>query len=284
MPPTAFFLVLIAAIGHSSWNLLAKRAAHCRHLPWFSSLGASVFLLPVSLWILSQSRWNLSLQDAAFLLGTGVLHLLYTESLLHGYRVGDLSVVYPLARGTGPLLTFLGAMLALGERPTRIAALGAVLVSCGIFFLSRVPSLTSQGGRSGILWGCLTGLTIASYTLTDAYSVKVLVLSPILVDCAGHLFRAVALLPRTYVRRGVMAEARQYWRESLGISLLTPMAYLFVLFALKLAPVSRVAPVREMSVIIGALLGTLVLREGHALRRTFAAALIALGVVALTLG
>jgi drug/metabolite transporter (DMT)-like permease len=284
VPPTAFFLVLFAAIGHSIWNLLAKRAAHCTNLPWFSSLGASVFLLPVSLWILNQSHWTLSTRDAAFLLATGVLHLLYTESLLHGYRVGDLSVVYPLARGTGPLLTFLAAMLAFGERPSKIAALGALLVSCGIFFLSSVPSLTRHSTRAGILWGLLTGLTIASYTLTDAYSVKVLVLSPILVDCASNLFRAVALLPTACLRRGVITELRQYWPEAIGISILTPMAYLFVLFAMKLAPVSRVAPVREMSVILGAFLGTMLLREGHALRRTIAAGLIALGVVALTLG
>ena len=285
MPPTAFFLVLFAAIGHSSWNLLAKRAAHCAHLPWFSSLGASVLLLPASLWILSQSRWTLSLRDAVFLLATGVLHLLYIESLLRGYRVGDLSVVYPLARGTGPLLTFGGAMLAFGEQPSGLAALGALLVSCGIFFLSRAaPSLGSRSQRAGIIWGLLTGLIIASYTLTDAYSVKVLALSPILVDCASSLFRAVALLPRTCLQHGVITELRHYWRESLGISILTPMAYLFVLFAMKLAPVSRVAPVREMSVIIGAFLGTILLREGHAVRRTFAAALIALGVLVLTLG
>ena len=284
MPSTAFLLVLFAAIGHSCWNLLAKRAAHCRRLPWFSSLGAGVFLLPVSLWILSRSRWKLSLQEAVFLLATGVLHLLYTESLLRGYRVGDLSLVYPLARGTGPLLTFLGAMLALGERPSKVAALGALLVSCGVFFLSGTPSPGSRNARAGIAWGLLTGLIIACYTLTDAYSVKVLLLSPILVDCASNLFRAVVLLPGTCLRPGLVAEFRRYWRESLGIAILTPMAYLFVLFAMKIAPVSRVAPVREMSVIFGALLGTMLLREGHASRRAFAAVLIALGVVAITLG
>ena len=222
--------------------------------------------------------------DVAFLLATGILHLLYTESLLHGYRVGDLSTVYPLARGSGPLLSFLGAILALGERPSKLAVLGALLVSCGILFLSRVPSLTSRNARAGILWGLLTGLIIASYTLTDAYSVKVLLLSPVLVDCASNLFRAIALLPRTRSQPGVLPELRQYWRESLGISILTPMAYLLVLFAMKLAPVSRIAPVREMSVIIGAFLGTMLLREGHAVRRTFAAALIGLGVMAIILG
>lgn len=284
MPPTAFFLVLMAALGHSTWNLLAKRAAHCRHLPWFSSLGASVLLLPVAVWILNQSHWAISRRGIACLLATGIIHLLYTESLLQGYRVGDLSLVYPLARGSGPLLAFLGAMLALGERPSNTAVLGALLVSCGILVLARARSLTNASARAGIVWGCLTGLTIATYTLTDAYSVKVLLLSPILVDCASNSFRAVALLPGTCMRGGLLAELRQYWRESLGIAILTPMAYLFVLFAMKLAPVSRIAPVREMSVILGAILGTLFLREGHAVRRAFAAALIALGVVALTLG
>lgn len=148
MPLSAFFMVLAAAIGHSTWNLLAKRAAHCRHLPWFPSLGASVFLLPVALWILDQSDWALSRRGVACLFASGILHLLYTESLLNGYRVGDLSLVYPLARGTGPLLTFLGAMIALGEWPSKIAALGALLVSCGIFFLSRARSLTNQSARA----------------------------------------------------------------------------------------------------------------------------------------
>lgn len=82
---------------------------------------------------------------------------------------------------------------------------------------------------------------------------------------------------------GLKTELRQYRRKSLGISILTPMAYLFVLFAKKLDPVSRAAPVREMFVIIGAFPGARLLRGGHAVRRTVAVALIALGVVALTL-
>lgn len=210
--------------------------------------------------------------------------MLYTQCLLRGYRVGDLSLVYPLARGTGPLLTFLGAMLVLRERPSRAGFVGALLVSCGIFFLCRVPSRTGHRARAGVLSGLLTGMAIAGYTLIDAYSVKVLVLAPVLVDCASNLFRAIALLPGACVRPGVTAEIRQYWRECLGIAILMPLAYLFVLFALTLAPVSRIAPVREMSVIIGAFLGIMLLREGHFVRRTFAATLIALGVVALTVG
>jgi drug/metabolite transporter (DMT)-like permease len=285
LPPTAFCLVLFAAIGHSSWNFLAKRAAHCKHLPWFSSLGSSVLLLPVSFWILNETHWAISPRGIACLVATGILHLFYTECLLRGYRVGDLSVVYPLARGTGPLLTFVGAILALGERPSRVAVLGVLLVSCGIFVLSMpVSSASGRRERRGVVWGLLTGLIIAGYTLTDAYSVKVLALSPILVDFAGNLFRAFALAPRAWLQRGVVTELRQYWRESLGVTVLTPLAYIFVLFAMKLAPVSRIAPVREMSMIFGAFLGTMLLREGHVVRRALAATLIALGVVALTLG
>ena len=117
----SFFLLFFAAIGHSSWNLLDKRAAHRKHLAWLSSLGASIVLLPVFLWILNASHWALRLRDAACLLATGILHLLYTESLLRGYRVGDLSVVYPLARRIGPLFTFCAVMLAFGERPSGVA-------------------------------------------------------------------------------------------------------------------------------------------------------------------
>ena len=286
MPLTAFVLVLFAAIAHSTWNLLAKRAAHSTHLNWFSSLGETVLFLPLAIWILERSQWRLSLRAAAFLVATGILHVFYFECLQRGYRVGDLSIVYPLARGTGPLLSFCGAILALNEHPSRLATVGALLVSFGILFLSgATTALRDRTAHAALFWGTLTGLIIASYTVTDGYSVKVLALSPVLVDYAGSLFRSVALSPKAWRERtGIREEYRLYWRESLGISILTPIGYILVLFAMRLAPVSRVAPVREMSMIIGAYLGTTLLREGHGVCRMIGTALIAAGVAALTFG
>ena len=222
----------------------------------------------------------------ACLLATGILHVFYTGALQRGYRIGDLSVVYPLARGTGPLLSFFGTMLVLGEHPTVKAGVGAVLVSFGILLLSAGTSgLRHTTFRPSLCWGALTGLIIATYTLTDAYSVKVLLLSPVLVDYAGNLFRTLVLSPRAWRERAEIPEDyRQYWRESLGISILTPLGYILVLFAMRIAPVSHVAPAREMSMMIGAYFGTKLLGESYATRRIIGSALIATGVVVLTLG
>ena len=135
------------------------------------------------------------------------------------------------------------------------------------------------------MWGALTGCMIAAYTLVDGYSVKTLLLSSVLVDYAENLFRTVAFSGRACRDRiGIVNEYRKYWRESLAISVLTPIGYILVLFAMKRAPISRVAPVREMSMIIGAYLGTKFLKEGYGVRRFVGATLIAGGVAALTAG
>jgi drug/metabolite transporter (DMT)-like permease len=229
---------------------------------------------------------HLVFKSVLFLLATGVLHLLYTESLLRGYRAGDLTMVYPLARGTGPLLSFLGAVVLLHEQLSLLAASGAVLISVGILLASGgFSALRDSRNHAGIFWGVATGCTIASYTLVDGYSVKTLLLSPILVDYAGNLFRLVVLSSGAYRRRSdLLAEYSQWWREATGIGILTPIGYILVLFAMRLAPISHVAPVREMSMMIGMYFGARFLREGHIIRRLIGSAFIVGGVAALALG
>jgi uncharacterized membrane protein len=245
-----------------------------------------VLLSGPSIWIIQASWGRLGLKALGFLLATGVLHACYTECLLRGYRAGDLSVVYPLARGTGPLLSFIGAVFILRERPSLLACFGAVLVIAGILIISDGIRVFRRGvGRVGIFWGVLTGITIAAYTINDGYSVKVLLLSPILVDFAGTVFRVLVLSPRAWRERALVpVEFRRYWKSALAISVLTPAGYILVLFAMQIAPVSHVAPAREMSMMIGAYFGTKLLSEGNFARRMTASALIAGGVAALALG
>lgn len=285
MPLRAFLLVFIAALAHSTWNLLAKRASEKRHLIWFSSLGETILFFPLAIWALKQSS-RLSLMGALFLLATGVLHVFYTDSLQRAYRVGDLSIVYPLAPGAAPLLSFCGAILFLREHLSWLATLGALLVSFGILLLSNATTLMRSGAvPPGLFWGALTGLIIAGYTLTDAYSVKVLALSPVLVEYSGNLFRTFVLAPRVWRDRARAGqEYPSCWKESLGISVLTPVGYILVLFAMRFAPVSYVAPVREMSMIAGAFLGAKLLREDYGISRLIGTILIASGVLMLTLG
>jgi drug/metabolite transporter (DMT)-like permease len=284
MPLTAVALIVLAAVAHAVWNLLAKRAAKNKHFIWFSSLGEATLFLPLAIWALVDSWPRLGAKAAGFLLATGILHLLYTEGLLRGYRVGDFSAVYPLARGTGPLLSFAGACLLLGEHPSVLAGAGALLICFGILLLSGIAS-----GRAialgGILWGVATGFTIAGYTLVDAYSVKVLLLGPVLVAYAGNFLRMILLSAGAWYDRASLAtEWRRCWKEALGVSILTPVAYIMVLVAMRVAPVSHIAPAREMSMMIGAYLGAKFLSEPHLARRLTASALIAGGVAALALG
>lgn len=285
MPIRALVLILVAAFAHSTWNLLAKRAASARHLIWFTSLGEAALFLPIALWVLRDPDVRFDGPQVAVLVMTGILHLFYGECLVRGYRAGDLSVVYPVARGTGPMLSFAGAVVLLGERVSLVATLGALGVAAGILVLARAGARGWRAQRSAIAWGAATGLTIAGYTLVDGYAVRTLLLPPVLVDYAGNIVRLVALtIVALRERTGLAAEYRRCWREALGISILTPVGYILVLLAMREATVSHVAPAREVSMLIGAWLGTRILGEDDPVRRLGGAALIALGVAALVIG
>src|SRR6185437_9478039 len=122
MPFLALIAVLLAAVTHSTWNLFAKKAAGSRHFVWLYSVGSIFLYLPIIGWILVEEPPHFGRAECLALTGTAVLHTAYSLALQAGYRVSDLSLVYPIARGTGPLLSFMGATLLLGERPTWLAA------------------------------------------------------------------------------------------------------------------------------------------------------------------
>ena len=290
----ALLLVVIAAFTHASWNLLAKRAAHCRHFNWYYSTGAALLFMPLAFFALRDFAPRVSVAALLVLLATCILHTLYSESLQRGYRAADLSVVYPIARGTGPLISFVGAIFVLGEHPTLIATAGASLVIAGVLILAggrrlwrelRKPRVQRGTVVAGLYWGGLTGLLIAAYTLNDGYAVKVLLVPPLLVDYVGNLFRSLVLAPGALRDRATVArEFPRYWKEALGVAILGPTGYILVLNAMTMAPVSHVAPAREMSMMVGAWFGARLLGEGHTLQRLIAAGLIVIGVGALALG
>jgi drug/metabolite transporter (DMT)-like permease len=207
--------------------------------------------------------------------GSGLLHIGYFSSLQHAYEKGDLSVVYPLARGSGPILSVGAAILFLGERPSALGLAGALLIVAAVLALAAGPG-------AGIAAALATGAFIAGYTVWDAHAVDALDQPPVVYFCGAETFRALILAPLA-LRADVGAVWRQNRRAILGVGALSPLAYVLVLFALTRAPISLVAPVRESSVVIGALLGASVLKEGHLTRRILAASAIALGIAALAL-
>jgi drug/metabolite transporter (DMT)-like permease len=282
MPFLALIAVLLAAVTHSTWNLAAKRAAGSRHFVWLYSVGSIVLYLPLITWIFYEERPHFGTLEWLALTGTSVLHLGYSLALQAGYRASDLSLVYPIARGSGPLLSFVGATLLLGEKPTWLAGLGLALIVAGILLVAGLTREPHRAPKAGIFFGLLTGAFIASYTVNDGWAVKALALSPFIIDFTGNLVRVVVLAPFALRdRAGVAREARTYARPAAVVSVLGPLGYILVLFAMKIAPVSHVAPARELSTLVGTYFGSRLLREDAAPARLAGALCILVGVVSL---
>jgi drug/metabolite transporter (DMT)-like permease len=284
----ALALVLSSAVVHATWNLLAKRVGGGPATVWlFSALSATIYA-PLGIAVILIERPTIGSIELLFIGGSGLLHLVYFVVLQQAYRVGDLSLIYPLARGTGPALSTTAAILFLGERPSPLAIAGALLVVGSVFVISgggRVLTSSGNGTGKAVLFGVTTGVIIASYTLWDKYAVATLAIPPLVFDWGLGLTRAVILTPIGIRHR---AAAAIVWREHrsavLGIAILSPLAYILVLTALSTSPVSYVAPAREISILIAAILGARLLAEGDAHRRLTAASTMVLGVVALALG
>jgi drug/metabolite transporter (DMT)-like permease len=293
MSAAALALVLAAALLHAFWNVVAKKTGGDARFALMAALLLVVVWAPLGVWFGWQAlpRWGAI--EWALLLASAVVHVLYFTTLLRGYRLADLTVVYPVARGTGPLLASLGAIVWLGESLSAVAAAGVAAVAIGVFFIAGGPGLWAKAHdpalrervRAGLLWGGLTGALIAGYTLIDGYAVKVLAIAPILVDYVGNLFRVPFLLPSALRdRRGFAALWRTQWRSALVVAVLGPLGYVLVLYAMQLAPLSHVAPAREVSMLFAALIGGRLLGEADRAVRLVGAACIAGGVAALAIG
>ncbi len=280
----ALCLVLLAALTHACWNISAKYAAESRHFVWLFSAGSVIVYGPIVIGVVLVEQPQFGPQHWLALAATSVLHLLYSITLQRGYRHSDLSVVYPIARGTGPLLSFIGAVLLLGESATLQSVLGLLLIVSGILLVAGLIGHHERAPGVGVFYGLLTGVFIAAYTLNDGWAVKVLMISPFVIDLTGKQFRTLVLAPRAWRDRAQVAiEAKVYRRPIIIVSVLGPLGYILVLFAMRLAPVSHVAPARELSTLVGAWFGSRLLRESSGPWRIAGAALIVAGVISLAL-
>lgn len=285
MHTLALVLVLTSACLHATWNLLAKRIGGGATLVWLYDSVAAVIYAPLILVFLLFQRPQLNSVLLLFMVGSAVAHLAYFVLLQLGYRAGDLSLVYPLARGTGPLLSTILAILFLGERPSLISLAGVSLIILGVFLITGGSlRLKDKGTSKAVLFGLGTGLFIAAYTLWDKVAVSAFAITPALYYYGSSLFRVAFLTPYTMRH---WSTVRADWREHrwpiIGVGMLSPLAYFLVLTAFTFAPVSFVAPGREISVLLGTIMGARLLSEGNAKRRILAACVMLLGIVALSL-
>jgi drug/metabolite transporter (DMT)-like permease len=284
----ALTLVLLAAFIHASWNFLLKKSGGGTGLITVASIVSLALYAPVvgvATWL---SAYRFTPLHLVLMLGSGIIHTTYFLLLDRAYRSGgDLSIVYPLARSTGPLLTIVVAIALLGERPSSTAIGGAILIGVSAMVLTGNPLKWHKSeARHAVGFALLTGCTIATYTIWDKAAVATWLIPPLLYDWGTNAFRICVLVPIARRRTpGAMATA---WRErrktAVALALLMPLSYILVLTAMVFTPVSLVAPAREVSILFAALMGAHFLREGDVARRAVAAIGMVLGISGLALG
>lgn len=293
MSSLAVVIVLSAAVCHAVWNIVAHGVSRIG-LPflWWGAVSSTVIwagAVPFT--------GGLGTSDVAgFLLGvgvSGVLHVGYMLVLQRGYAVGNLSTVYATARGTGPTISVVVAVLLLGERPSLIALFGVAAIVAGVVAIGladrggkvpRLPGSRRRGIDPSIAYGLLTGVAIAMYTIWDAHAVREWELSPVAFMVGCTLIEipmyTVALRSR---RRELGAVFRAHWPKLIAFGVLSPLSYILVLVAITMAPVALVAPMREVSVILVSLFGVVILREARPGRRIAASLVVVAGVLLLAL-
>jgi drug/metabolite transporter (DMT)-like permease len=288
MTLTSLLLIVLASLIHATWNLLAKQASSVGPIFVFAyNVISCVAYAPWVVYLLANGAvvWNRTIMGCIAL--SGCIHLAYSLCLQRGYQKAEFSVVYPVARGTGPMLATIGAVLVLGEHPTSQVLLGMLAVVAGIGLIATQGDLAAfrrPGGQTGVRWGTATGGLIAAYTVVDAYSVKQVGVAPVVLDWFANLLRFFLLAPIVIANpKRAREKMRGFWWLALGVGLLSPLSYILVLAALDLgAPLSIVAPMREMSMMIGALMGMVVLHEKVGPWRLIGCAVLIAGVILLS--
>ncbi|MTI15954.1 hypothetical protein E1162_01735 [Rhodobacteraceae bacterium RKSG542] len=276
-----FALVFTAALCHATWNYYVKRINAGGELVWLFSAFAAVIYLPPAAYFFIQAP-QFGFVEVAVVCISAALHIGYFLLLQAGYRHGDLSQVYPTARATGPMISTTLAVILLGESMSLQMIVGAVVIIFGIFMLTGGIKSLGKGTGVSIGFGIGSGLFIGSYTVWDAYAVSTLMIAPLLLDYFSNIARAVMLSPLAFRRRSLVSKI---WREHKGgvliISVFSPLAYILVLIAFTFTPVVYVAPLRELSVLMSVLMGSILLGEGHLKERMVWAMVIVFGVLVL---
>jgi drug/metabolite transporter (DMT)-like permease len=292
MSTSVLLIVLAAAIAHATWNVVSHGLGSIG-LPflWWGAVFSTVLCAGV---VPLTGGLGADLGSLALGVGvSGVLHLGYMLVLQRGYRAGNLSTVYATARGSGPLISVVVAITLLGERPHPVALVGVAVVITGIIALG----LVDRGHRAavdrftprrrislGIVFGLLTGVAIATYTIWDAHAVRTWHLAPVAYMAGCTLVEVALVSTALRHRRGeLLPVLHAHWPRLVAFGVLSPLSYVLVLVAVQSAPVALVAPMREVSVVLVSLFGALVLHEGRAPGRIAASVVVVGGIALLAL-
>ena len=288
MSALALLLVLTAALVHATWNYFLKKANATRPFWWLVYIITAIITVPALFLYDPDSLKNITPIGWLVIALSAPIHVIYGQVLQIGYKKSDYSIVYPTARGTGPLITVLSAVLILGDRPSFWGWIGIILI-LGAIVLLAMPQKTDKNTqslriRSGIFWGALTGCFIAGYSFCDAWAVQQTTgLTPMSFYFPSIAVRALVFAPFIIMHANWKEESKEILttpRLQKALAVVTvgsPLAYILVLYAMTMAPLAYVAPSREVGMMIGVVLGELLLKEKLSTTRL-------MGVIGMTLG
>lgn len=278
-----YYFVLGSGLLHAVWSFWAKKSRNRVVFLWSFQIVAVITYGPWALRVIGTHR--ISSLGWVMVFGTAVLHGIYVVALARTYSLGDLSEVYPLMRGTSPLMVPLVAALFLGERLSWPGWIGVALIVGGIGLVGGLVDFRRilRAPTVAVIFALGVGLLITAYTVWDKLALADV--RAIVLNAAGNMANLVALCWPVYLigRAAVVQEWRANWGRIGLAGILSPGGYLLFLWALQRLPLSVVAPMREVGTLFGTLLGVFVLRESHGRRRIFGAAMIGIGVVLLGL-
>ncbi len=283
MTPLALGLVFVAGVFHVLWNYLAKASENKTAFLWIINTVFIITYLPV--FFALGDPIDLPAKGWTMVLVSGLSHAVYFGSLGKAYEAGDLSLVYPLARGSSVFLVPVLSVPFLAERISAMGGAAITLVLLGIFVLHMKSGSRKDPGSSsrapGSMWALLSGGAITLFSLVDKVGVGIV--DPVLYTYLVFFMTAVFFTPLALMNG--MKPIRETWRGQairlIVLGLLMPIAYALILFAYTMAPVAYVVAGREIRLVFGTMAGAFALKEGHALSRISGAALIVFGVVLL---
>jgi drug/metabolite transporter (DMT)-like permease len=282
---TALILVLIASLTHAAWNFLAKKTNGGIEFIWLIYTLSTIIFFPFILFLTINKPFTLSVALVLVCIVSGGLRLLYFVILQTGYRKADLSVVYPLARGSAPLFATIGAITLMHEAPTPYTVAGLILIIVGVIVITGPNSpQKNMKLKAGVTYGIITGIMIAIYTLWDKLAISHFKLSPLIITFSSHVIGAIVLAPKALRNKWIIKhELKHHWWHMTVIAILSPVSYLLILEAMKTTDVIYIAPAREVSILFGVMLGGQLMAEKDTKRRLIASCLILSGVVILAM-
>jgi drug/metabolite transporter (DMT)-like permease len=287
MSTSLFLVVLVAAVFHAVWNFYARKMSGNIVVFWFALWVSVLVLLPLvaGLVVLEgvDAIWAMYRQGYPYMIGTGIFHIGYFILLARAYEYGEISVVYPVARGSGIGATAFCGWLFLNENINWIGATGIGLVCLGILSMGAGVLRQNEQAIDGFKSALGVGVTIIGYSVIDKMGVGVV--NPILYIWTMFLVTVLAIWPLVISRhrgevRKILARSR---RSILIIGTGSAGTYLTILFAFTMGPVGYIVALREFAVVVGAVLGVVLLGEKLTAGKVVAIGTIAAGLVCIKL-